>query len=102
MSSVTSTALRQASRLCTKQASSAGLKRATALPRTFTATSQKSSRRGYVSESKKNDAQVTVESTIMADQKKFMADTGKLPSDVSMSGTSADPGAMMDPMAGTY
>jgi cysteine desulfurase len=100
MASVTSTALRQASLLCAKQVSSAGLKRATTLPRTFSAISQKSSRRGYVSESKKNDAQVSVESTIMADQKKFMAETGKAPSDVSMPGTSADAGAMMDPMAG--
>lgn len=56
--------------------------------------------RRYVSESTKDAAQVTVESTIKADQKKFFAETGKHPVDQPMQGTGVNADAMMDPMAG--
>jgi hypothetical protein len=101
MSNIASASLRQASRLYVRQASSA-LSRATPLPRALlVASTSKVSRRGYVSETKKDSAQVNVDTAIRADQKAFFAETGKLPENVSMQGTSVDADAMMSPIAGT-
>jgi len=101
MSNIASSSLRQASRLCAKQVSSAGLIRTTHLSRAVPASAQRISRRGYVSETKKDNAQVNVETAIRADQKAFFAETGKLPENQPMQGTAANADAMMSPIAGT-
>jgi cysteine desulfurase len=83
-----------------KQASSAGLIRVAPLARVLPTSTQKVSRRGYLSETKKDNAQVNVETAIRADQKAFFAETGKLPENQSMQGTIANADAMMSPIAG--
>lgn len=62
--------------------------------------SQKTART-YVSETKKDSAQVNVDTAIRADQKAFFAETGKLPENQIVPGTSVEADAMMSPMAGT-
>jgi cysteine desulfurase len=100
MSNIASS-LRQASRLCAKQAPSAGLIRATALSQVVPASAQKVLRRGYVSATKKDNAQVNVDTAIRADQKAFFAETGKLPENQPMQGTTANADAITSPIAGT-
>lgn len=100
MSNIASSSLRQASRLCAKQVSSAGLIRAAPLSRVVPASAQRISRRGYVSETKKDNAQVNVETAIRADQKAFFAEAGKLPENQPMQGTTANADVMMSPIAG--
>jgi len=78
------------------------LRAAAAAPRTAAISGQKISRRGYVHESKKDNAQVNVDTAIRADQKAFFAETGKLPERQTMPGTSVNADAMMSPMAGTF
>lgn len=95
-SNVVSLSLRQASRLCANR--SGVLLRSSSLPKAITA----SARRTYVSESKKDNAQVNVDSAIRADQKAFFAETGKRPQDVDMAGVSVNAEAMMSPMAGMH
>lgn len=102
MPNIAANSLRQASRLCLKPAASkAGLLRAST-HRVAAISAHPISRRGYVSESKKDNAQVSVETAIRADQKQFFAETGKLPQDEIVPGTSTTADAMMSPMAGTY
>jgi cysteine desulfurase len=100
MSNIASSSLKQASRLCAKQASSAGLIRVAPLSRVVPASAQRVSRRGYVSETKKDNAQVNVETIIRADKKAFFAETSKLPENQSMQGTTANANTMMSPIAG--
>jgi cysteine desulfurase len=101
MSNIASTSLRQASRLCLKKsASSAGLLRPSPALIVAAASSQNICRRGYVSETKKDNAQVNIDTAIRAEQKAFFAETGKLPEKHIMPGTSANADAMMSPMAG--
>jgi cysteine desulfurase len=100
MSNIASSSLRQASRLCTKQVSSAGLIRAAPLSRSVPASAQRIPRRGYVSETKKDNAQVNVESAIRADQKAFFAEAGKVPESQPMQGTTTNVDAMMSPIDG--
>lgn len=73
-------------------------------PRRVTAPSQstlsKIWRRSYVSESKRDSAQVNVDTIISADQSSFIAQTGKQPENVSVPGTGIDAGAMLSPTAG--
>jgi cysteine desulfurase len=100
MSNIASTSLRQASRLCMKQsASSTGLLRSSATARVAGISCQKISR-GYVSETKKDNAQVNVDTTIRADQKPFFAETGKLLENQRIPGAGANAEAMMSPIAG--
>jgi cysteine desulfurase len=94
--------LRQAARLGAKNFSSAGLIRSSTLPRVVAAPAQKVAGCRYISESKKDAAQVTLESAVKADQKKFVAETGKQLSEQPMQGTAGNADAMMDPMAGVY
>lgn len=61
---------------------------------------QRTSRRGYVSATTKDSAQVNVDTAIRAEQKAFFAETGKLPENQIIPGTSANADAMMSPMAG--
>jgi len=56
--------------------------------------------RKYVSETKKGNAQVNVDTVIRADQKAFFKETGKLPEHQTMPGTLVNADAMMSPMAG--
>jgi cysteine desulfurase len=100
MSTIASTSLRQASRLCSKQARTAGLFRTSTFLQNAVIRGIQISRRGYVSESKKDSAQVNVETAIKADQKAFLAETGKLPENISMQGTTAGADAMISPIAG--
>ncbi len=100
MSAIAATSVRQASRLCLKQpASAAGLLRSPAIAR-VAGISQRTMKRGYVSATKKDNAQVNVDTAIRAEQKAFFAETGKLPENQIIPGTSANADAMMSPMAG--
>jgi len=56
--------------------------------------------RTYVSETKKDSAQVNVDTAIRADQKAFFKETGKLPEHQTMPGTMVNADAMMSPIAG--
>lgn len=93
--------IRQTSRACARRLSTP-----TVLPlRHFqagaVASARLSQRRNYVSESKPTQAQVTdVESAIKADQKKFINETGNLPSQVPSPGTGLSGDAMLSPQAG--
>ena len=62
--------------------------------------SQKISRREYVSETKNANAQVNVDTAIRAEQKAFFGETGKLPEKHILPGTSANADAIISPMAG--
>jgi cysteine desulfurase len=94
------TALRQAGRL--------GSGRVRSLPfRTLPSTSSSSiraatssGRRNYVSETKKGNAQVNVETAIKADQKSFISQTGKSPGEFNVPGTGLGADLMMNPTAG--
>lgn len=99
MSTLGTASVRQASRLCLKQtpASAGALRNSICRVATI---SNKISRRGYVSESKRDSAQVNVDTTIRADQKAFFKETGTLPEKHTIPGTSVDADAMMSPMAG--
>ena len=72
------------------------------MPRALPFLVQIPSRRGYVSETKKGNAQVNVETTIRAEQKAFFAETGKLPEDQGMQDTNVTADAMMSPIAGRF
>jgi len=74
--------------------------RSFAAPRVARISSQKTSRRGYVSQTKKGNAQVNTDTTIRAEQKAFFAESGKLPENQIFPGTSANADAMMSPIAG--
>lgn len=103
MSSLTSKSLRQASRLCLKQPTSAtGLARTSAFARVASISNQRISRRGYVSETKKDSAQVNLDTAIRSEQKSFFEETGKHAENQSISGSSANADAMMSPIAGNY
>ena len=100
MSGIASNSLRHASRICLKQpASAAGLLR-NSTPTRVAGISQRIPRRGYVSATKKDNAQVNIDTAIRAEQKAFFAETGKLPENQIIPGTSANADAMMSPMAG--
>ncbi|EXJ83222.1 cysteine desulfurase [Capronia coronata CBS 617.96] len=103
MSGPASSVMRQASRTCARRLSSATntmLSASHSRP-TSIATSRFINHRNYVSESKPSSAQVTdVQSAIKADQKKFMEESGNLPSQVKMPGAQMTADAMMSPQAG--
>jgi len=103
MSGIASNSLRQASRRCLKQpASAAGLLRSSSTAPRVAGINQTAARRGYVSATRKDNAQVNVDTAIRADQKAFFAETGKLPENQIVPGTSANADAMMSPMAGRH
>jgi cysteine desulfurase len=102
MSGIAAKTARQASRICAKQSTTtAGLLRA---PTTRAAAilGQKVSRRGYVSESKRDNAQVSMDTAVRADQKAFFQETSQLPENAIVGGTNVTADAMMSPMAGMY
>ncbi|KAI9055528.1 hypothetical protein LZ554_000476 [Drepanopeziza brunnea f. sp. 'monogermtubi'] len=103
MSTIASFSLRQASRLCLRQpASVSALMRSAGKLRSaeMGTKAQKTARRGYVSETKKDSAQVNVDTAIRAEQKAFFAETGKLPENQIVPGTNVNADAMMSPIAG--
>jgi cysteine desulfurase len=100
MSNLATASLRQASRLCSRPpGSSAGLLRGSAT-RVAAASRQKATRRGYVSETKADNAKVNIDTAIRADQKAFVQQVGKMPENQAVPGTSVNADAMMSPMAG--
>lgn len=103
MSGVAPSALRQVSRTCTRRLSSNVFHQPSQLRPTLGSTQLRTARRGYVSESKPASAQVSdvdIESTIKADQRSFVKQSGKMPVDIEMSGTGMSADIMMSPTAG--
>lgn len=82
--------------------SSATLLRTSRAARTVAGIAQQrtTTRRTYVSETKRDNASVNVDTAIRADQKAFFQETGKLPEQQTVPGTSVNADAMMSPMAG--
>ncbi|EXJ57842.1 cysteine desulfurase [Cladophialophora psammophila CBS 110553] len=100
MSGPASSVMRRASRACVRRFSSSAIlsSRARTAP---IASSRFAGRRSYVSESKPSNAQVAdVEAAIKADQKKFIQESGNLPSQVKMPGTEITADTMLSPRAG--
>lgn len=103
MASITHSALRQASRAYARRFSSTqpGLslfpQRAIA---TATVGSSAASRRGYVTETKAGNAQVSVDTAIKQEQKAFMNRTGMQPGNVDLPGTGVSGDAALSPSAG--
>lgn len=101
MSGPASSAVRQASQVCARRLSSTTILTPSPKRPASIATSRLVLRRSYVSESKPSKAQVAnVESAIKADQKKFIRESGNLPSQVKMPGSEITGDAMMSPQAG--
>ncbi|KAI1446242.1 cysteine desulfurase [Annulohypoxylon stygium] len=79
MANVASSALRQASRLGLKPSLvSTPLRGIPSISRVASVTTTRASRRGYVSETKRDNAQVNVETAIRLDKKDFMNEKGEL------------------------
>ncbi|KAI2625900.1 cysteine desulfurase [Hypoxylon sp. NC1633] len=96
MANVASSALRQASRLGLKQSLTSAPRRGiSSASRVAVATAAQTSRRGYVTESKRDNAQVNVETAIRLDKKDFMNEKGEL----VMPGSGAPANAKVSPMA---
>jgi hypothetical protein len=103
MSNIATTSLRQASRLCLKQsAPSQGPLRRSVGSAVAAISNKRIGTRTYVSETKKDSAQVNVDTAIRADQKAFFKETGKLPEHQTMPGTMVNADAMMSPIAGMW
>ncbi|KAI9880519.1 MAG: cysteine desulfurase [Pleopsidium flavum] len=104
MSSATPLAVRQVSRVCSRQLSTS-TRLARGPPQLWTATvagATKTARRTYASETKQNKAQINVDTTIRADHEAFISSTGTLPEDVKMPGTAISADVMMSPAAGIF
>ncbi|KAG9242665.1 cysteine desulfuras-like protein [Calycina marina] len=100
MANIATNSIRQASRLSLKQSAAAsGLLRSSS-PAVAAISNRAASKRSYVSETKKDSAQVNVETAIRADQKAFFKETGKIPERQIAPGTDVTVDAMMSPMAG--
>ena len=102
MSGAAPAALRQASRTCTRRLSSNVFHYPRSTP-ALGLSHLRNTQRGYVSESKPSSAQVSdvnIESTIKADQRNFIKQSGKMPADVEMPGTGLSGDMMMSPTAG--
>lgn len=80
-------------RLCSRRASAVAA---------GTAAATSGVRRTYVSESKKDSATVNVETTIKADQKAFLQQTGTRVENATMPTTGMGAEAMMSPAAGAF
>ncbi|KAI0101749.1 cysteine desulfurase [Nemania sp. FL0031] len=79
MANVATTALRRASRLGLKQSFTATpLRQSQSIPRLAAATVSRTSRRGYVSETKSDNARVNVETPIKLNKSDFMNEKGEL------------------------
>ncbi|KAI0386654.1 cysteine desulfurase [Hypomontagnella monticulosa] len=94
MSSVASSALRQASRLGLRQSLTSSSLRGIPVSRVATVAAAQVSRRSYVSETKRDSAQVGVETAIRLDKKDFMNEKGEL----VMPGPGTSANATVSPM----
>ncbi|KAF2005745.1 cysteine desulfurase [Amniculicola lignicola CBS 123094] len=97
MSSTAPTAARQALRICSRRYASTAFARTA--PR-VAASLATSGRRRYVSETKPSNATVNVDTTIKAEHKAFLSQTGQRPPDVTMPTTAMAADVMMSPGAG--
>ncbi|KAI1495023.1 cysteine desulfurase [Biscogniauxia mediterranea] len=96
MANVASSALRQASRLGLKQSfASAPLRISKHASRVAVAAAAQASQRTYVSETKRDNAQVNIETAIKLDKKDFMNEKGEL----VMPGSGTPANATVSPMA---
>ena len=102
MSNIAPTAVRQATRLARRRlsCSHSWIRNSPHLQSPAIATVNRILQRPYVSESKADRAQVSVDTTITADHNAFTAQTGKLPENVKIPGTGMSAEAMMSPAAG--
>jgi cysteine desulfurase len=102
MSGYVSSAFRQASRSSSRRLSTSSTLSLTPRLRVAACSGQsKLQQRSYASESSPRQAQVSdVESAIKADQKKFIQQSGVMPSQVKVPGTEISAEAMMSPTAG--
>ena len=103
MSTTTPAVLRQASRLCSRKPSLSShglLYNSYPLRAAVFTGASRVAQRYYVSESKPNRAQVSVDTTIRADHNAFTAQTGQLPENVRVPGTQMSADIMMSPTAG--
>ena len=101
MSNIAPSALRQASRACSRRVSSSNVSRRTLpLSRVLASTSTSTPRRTYVSESKSDKAQVSVDTAIKADQKAFVNQTGKKPEDANLPAGNVPGDTALSPSAG--
>lgn len=103
MSGAAPAALRQASRSCTRRLSSNVFHQPSHLRPALGSNHAKTTRRGYVSESKPASAQVSdinIESSIKADQRNFIKQSGQKPANVEVPGTGMSADIMMSPTAG--
>lgn len=102
MSNSVPAAFRQASRLYSRRFSSSSglLRNSPHLRPAICSNSGTTRKRGYVSETKSDRAQVSVDTAITADHNAFTAQTGKLPEKFKMPGTEMSADAMMNPSAG--
>ena len=82
--------------------SSTSLLRSSKAGRTTGIVTQRSIRRTYVTETKRDNASVNVDTAIRAEQKAFFQETGKLPEKQTMPGTNVNADAMMSPIAGKF
>jgi cysteine desulfurase len=99
MSGSASSAVRQASRACTRRLSSTHFP-ALRPQSASIATVRLAGRRNYASESKPAMAQVSdIDSAIKADQKKFIQQSGNKPSELNIPGTGLAGDAVMSPTA---
>jgi cysteine desulfurase len=102
MASYAPPAIRQASRSCSRRLSSSGrLSHPPRLPIAVCPAQSRLQRRNYASKTAPKQAQVSdIDSAIKADQKKFIQQSGELPSRVKVPGTEISANAMMSPTAG--
>ena len=101
MSVPASSVIRHTSRVCARRLSTQSPLPSLHLRAAVANSPRLTHRRNYVSESKPTQAQVSdVESAIKADQKKFINETGNLPSQVQSPVTGLSGEAMMSPQAG--
>lgn len=103
MANPVSAAVRQSSKLTSRYCSSANVLRRALYnppPPASTLNSTKPPRRCYVSDSKSNRAQVSVDTVIHADHHAFLSQTGIPPEKVDIPGTRISADAMMSPVAG--
>ncbi|KAF1927522.1 cysteine desulfurase [Didymella exigua CBS 183.55] len=92
MSSIAPTIARQALRIASRRYAVSSFARTS--PRTA------ASRRSYVSETKSNNATVNLDTTIQAEKKAFLHQTGEKAEDATMPTTGMSADAMMSPTAG--
>ncbi|KAI9683216.1 MAG: cysteine desulfurase, partial [Bogoriella megaspora] len=100
MSTVIPTAARQGFRLCSRQSVRREIGRNSRYVAAATSSPGVSGRRTYVSETKKQNATVNVDTAIRADQKAFLQETGKRPGEVQLPTTGMSADVAMNPSAG--